>query len=238
MKSNVVSAAIFAAGLVSMPATAALAEDQGFYLRVDAGGAMSRNPGGNIYAGTGFGHDFGNTVAIGGGFGYVRELSPMFDLRADLTVTGYPNYVSTASANFGAGGSASTLSAKLGLDSAVGLASVYLDWKTQSMVTPYIGFGAGVAGINLHPIIYSINSSFSGTENGSTVSNFAYSAIAGVALHVAPAWAIDIAYHYVNAGDVRSSGIVTGPLGTTVSLPALKGTLESHAFSVGFRLAI
>lgn len=242
MTSHAFRAGVLAATLLCSTAPAALAD--GAYLRVDGGAQSSTSNGGDIYRGTGFGTDFGNSPVIGGGVGYSFDVTPLITIRGDLTVTGEPAFVKTASATVGTGGAASTLAGKLNLNATQGLISGYVDFNTATMFTPYLGVGLGVSENNLQPINYTIlqlstgNRVAAGTQAGSKIYTFAAVAMAGVSVDILPKIKLDLAYRYSNAGDVRTSGYITSPSGIVTALQSQKGTLESHGVTLGVRFTM
>lgn len=123
---------ILLAGLVSMPLVASaqaadysapepsdVSSNSGFYLRGDAGGSFLNWSGGS------------NDTALvaGGGFGYQWN----DNFRTDLTADWSGSYSVAPGAT---------------LDTTVVLGNAYLDWKNDSMFTPYVGAGIGYGWVN------------------------------------------------------------------------------------------
>ncbi len=120
------------------------------------------------------------------------------------------------------------------------LANVYIDLGTWSIVTPYVGAGAGLSfghyqtsstytqGNNVH-----YNPTYTDQSGGSTTQNFdrtssgtyysfAWALMAGVGIDVYDHTKIDIGYRYLNLGKI----------------PGVSGTLYSHEVRAGVRYMI
>jgi opacity protein-like surface antigen len=155
------------AGVVSLPLTvAANAADNnayvpdeaatmtGFYLRGDLGANYLTSPvPANVWA-----------FNAGGGFGY--QFSDNF--RADVTGNWTSNF------NVAPGATLSTADV---------MGNVYLDWKNDSPITPYVGVGAGYGWVNR-------------TGIGVNDQGVALGATAGVSMDMTSNLALDVGYHF------------------------------------------
>ncbi len=183
------AAAMLAAGIPAKAAPTFL------YGRVDAGGSF---PTGNELSG------FDPSPVVGAGLGF----SPLPFLRTDVTVSYRTGYSGSATDTTLLPGT--TVSEKSNIKSLVGMVNAYIDLPTIAGFTPYVGGGAGAARSELG------STSFSGggtqvTLNGVTKTNFAWQVGAGVAISILPTIALDIGYHYLDAGSLKgSTGVVFG----------------------------
>ncbi|HXW26881.1 MAG TPA: outer membrane beta-barrel protein [Xanthobacteraceae bacterium] len=103
----------------------------------------------------------------------------------------------------------------------VALANVYLDLGTWWCVTPFIGAGAGFAGVNLSNFQETAPFTFNANQNpnpnpimannfagGNTQWNFAWALHAGLAYKVTPTFSVELAYRYLNLGNAQSGAII------------------------------
>ena len=110
--------------------------------------------------------------------------------------------------------------------------NAYYDFKNTSKFTPYLSVGAGVTRIkneqDLNPV-YNFGEDLGLTD---TSNSFTWSAGAGVAYKVTENVALDLAYRYVDAGEIEfnNSSVDLGNFN-------LKSTadLTSHDYSLGIR---
>ena len=91
------------------------------------------------------------------------------------------------------------------------MGNVYWDIIRIGMFTPYLGAGIGLARNETHDADVASNSSFALLEaqlSGSSRTNLAYQAMAGLSLRLTSHCALDMSYHYLYAGEVayKSSG--------------------------------
>jgi opacity protein-like surface antigen len=144
----------------------------GLYLRGDFGWSWLTQSGSP--------HD--NTWTGGAGVGY--RYSDNF--RADITMDWSGKY------DLGGGD---------GLSTSAVLGNVYYDLKNDSMLTPYVGIGAGYGWVN-------------GTGAITDKSGFAVGATAGLSVDLTSNIAIDTGYHFqdimVSGADVTEHRIMTG----------------------------
>jgi opacity protein-like surface antigen len=180
------------------------------YARADAGGSF---PTGSDLNG------FGTSPVFGGGIGF----SPLPFLRTDLTVTYRSDYSGSATETVLPG---ITATANSDINSLVGMANAYLDLPTFGKLTPYVGGGAGVARNHLGGTTVTVGGA-STTIGGATRTDFAWQVGGGVAVSVLPTIALDIAYHYLDAGKFESASVA----GSTLS-----GKLKAHEVTAGIRV--
>jgi len=152
------------------------------------------------------------------GFGF--DSSPLFDLgvgyqfnnwfRADITGE-YHSRVGFSGTDFTTfpGGSTGSDVYQGGYTSWVGLVNAYADLGTWWCLTPFVGAGVGAAHISTTGLQDSGLSfapgvgSFGGASyfaNGSSVTNFAWAAHAGVAYKVTNNFTVELAYRYLDMG--------------------------------------
>jgi outer membrane protein OmpA-like peptidoglycan-associated protein len=214
----------------------------GLYLRGDVGGAFGNNvtfsdtnPGAancdlctsSLPATT------GNSVLFGGGVGY--RFNPMF--RTDFTL----DYIPSLKVNGTTVGPGAGTTAAADLNSLVGMANGYLDLdgflpNTFGPFQPYVDFGLGFARNDLG----SISGKFAGggpsfTQTGATTTNFAWGAGAGVAFPLTQNLSLDVAYKYLDLGQLRTGTAVTVG-GATVGVTGDKSDdLTAHTVTLGLR---
>ena len=210
---------VFGGLALILTATTADAAPTFLYGRIDAGGSF---PTGSDLKG------FDPSPMVGVGLGF----SPLPFLRTDATVSYRTEYSGSATDTTSVPGA--TLSEKSNIKSVVGMVNAYFDFPTVAGFTPYVGGGAGVARNELG----STTISSGGTQltiNGSTKTNFAWQVGGGVAINILPTIALDIGYHYLDAGSVKSS--TTGTvLGTPVSIGPASAKLRAHEVQAGIRV--
>ena len=109
--------------------------------------------------------------------------------------------------------------------------NAYYDFKNTSKFTPYVSAGAGVTRVKN---TQTLNPQFSEEVNlglSDTSNSFTWSAGAGVAYKVTENVALDLAYRYVDAGEIEFKNSVAQ------EAAKLKSTadLTSHDYSLGIR---
>jgi opacity protein-like surface antigen len=131
----------------------------------------------------------------------------------------------------------------------VALANGYIDLGTWNCLTPYIGFGVGVANLRFGPlsdqgVVGPINTAvyngFGPTGGGyaaeKTKTNFAWAVHAGVAYDVNPNLKLELGYSYLNMGSVNSGDIVSSFLNTNTRNNYIRlKDIQSHDFKIGMR---
>ena len=223
------------------PAAAQVSPPEGLYVRADIGGAFKRdftfrdtnpNAANCDLCSALFPSSTGSSAFFGAGVG--DRLSSMF--RADVTI----DYLTPVKVNGHITGTVpSTGSADL--DSIVGLANGYFDFDGAfphmfGSLQPYIS--AGIGGARNHLGTTTGVSSRIGpfTLGGASRTNFAWALGAGVGYALTPRLTIDLAYKYVDTGDVRNNGALTfgGPSFFQLT-PSKTGDVGVHAVTLGFR---
>lgn len=196
----------------------------GWYLRGDIAASNEIDPG--LLAAIPSSHrDWG--YAAGGGAGY--KFTDYF--RADVT----GDYLGSQTRSATLQGPLGPLgSAKATIERWDALVNGYVDLGTWSGLTPYIGAGIGVAGLNTFGTFTNVNgASFkSGAEDRF---NLAWAAMAGVSYNLAPHLVLDIGYRYLDLGTYRA------PRGTAIQqfvYSPQKTDLNAHEVRVGIRYQI
>jgi|HubBroStandDraft_4_1064222.scaffolds.fasta_scaffold32104_3 opacity protein-like surface antigen len=127
----------------------------------------------------------------------------------------------------------------------VALANVYADLGTWWCITPFVGAGAGFAGIQLsnfqETAIASLNpqtgANLINANNfapDTTQWNFAWALHAGLAYKVTPNFSVELAYRYLNLGNAQTGAIVgflNNPQGTVFHID----NISSHDVTLGVR---
>ena len=204
------------------------------YLRGDVGGAFSTNssfrdvnpsassallgPGGR------FKGNLGNSAFFDIGAG--ARLLPYW--RWDATLTYIPSLKFSGGDTLGHGSAESA-----NVDSLVGMLNGYLDLAGLApyafgMFQPYLDAGVGAASNHLA----TMDSSFgTGTIAGDTRTSFAWGMGAGVGYPIAPNTTLDVAYKYLDLGEMR-----TGTTdGAGAAITPLKADLHTHTVTMGLR---
>jgi opacity protein-like surface antigen len=125
------------------------------------------------------------------------------------------------------------------------LGNVYADLGTWWCITPFVGAGAGFAGVKLgnfsETAIASLNP-FTGANlinannfaTDTTTWNFAWALHAGLAYKATPGLTVELAYRYLNMGDAVSgpiTGFLNNPQGTLFNIK----DITSHDVTLGVR---
>jgi opacity protein-like surface antigen len=186
--------------------------------------------------------DIKDTYIFGGGIGYQWNNWLRFDFtgeyRADVKFKAIGTYFN---------GTDRAADVYDGDHSAVVvLANLYLDLGTWWCITPFVGVGAGGAyhktaalsdlGINTNGLGAS---AWGVTANDHTQWNFAWALHAGASYTVTPSFKVEVAYRYLNMGNVNTSEVLCGASGCgTGGGPRAYYTLtnfDSHDFRIGVR---
>jgi opacity protein-like surface antigen len=212
----------------------------GSYVRADAGVGFERNftfrdvnpSAANCdLCGALFPTTTGASAIVGVGAGY--RISPIF--RADLTI----DYLPATRAN-GHSTAALQSTGSSDLDSLVGLVNGYVDFAGFNpdrfgSFQPYVTAGIGVARNH-----FGATTGVSGvigpfTISDSTQRNFAWALGAGIAYALTPRLTLDLAYRYMNLGEVRTGGAV-GAGGAVFELtPSKTADLIVDTVTLGLR---
>ncbi|HWE73547.1 MAG TPA: OmpA family protein [Stellaceae bacterium] len=212
----------------------------GLYLRGDVGGAFGNDVTFKDTSTTGScllctateRSSTNNSVIFGGGIGY--RFAPMF--RADLTLDFMPSFKGRGSTT------PAGITSSAEVNSLVGLANGYLDFngfapRLFGKFQPYIDAGVGFAHNNLESTTGNIATipPTAITLTGSSRTNFAWGAGAGLAYAFTPNWAIDVAYKYLDLGRLQTGNRLT-VAGAPFSISALRSDdFTVHTVTVGFR---
>jgi opacity protein-like surface antigen len=127
----------------------------------------------------------------------------------------------------------------------VALANVYADLGTWWCITPFVGAGAGFAGIKLSNFQETAIASLNPVTGANLINannfapdatqwNFAWALHAGLAYKVTPNFSVELAYRYLNLGDAQTGAIVgflNNPQGTVFHID----TITSHDVTLGVR---
>jgi len=127
----------------------------------------------------------------------------------------------------------------------VALPNVYADLGTWWCVTPFIGAGAGFAGIKLANFQETAIAGLDPVQGGFLVNannfapdqtqwNFAWALHAGLAYKVTPGFSVELAYRYLNMGNAQSGAIVgflNNPQNTVFHID----NITSHDLTLGLR---
>jgi opacity protein-like surface antigen len=188
----------------------------GWYLRGDIGYEWGQIGGAN--SALGFPNPTSNTLGNGmtGGLGVGIKTQWV---RTDVTV----DYYAPMSYQGSVATSGDTTAKVSGLSA---LFNGYLDLGTWYRTVPYIGAGAGAARMRVSDYQSTVAPPFTaGLSNDQW--QFAWAAMAGVAINVAPNAQIDIGYRYINFGNLKSASDTNGAM-------TLKN-VYAHEVRVGLR---
>lgn len=201
-------------------------------LSPNATGSLPNGPVWNTHYG------IGDTAFAGGGVGY------QFNnwLRADLTgeYRIQSNY-RAGMAYYGFWANPPVFGAdqyNASLSTALFMANGYVDLGTWYGLTPFVGFGVGAAFHNFQGLTdYAVGVAGMGVARDTNVTNFAWSAMAGVAFNVTPNFKVEVGYRYLDMGRITSNPIVCSDIASCFG--------ERHSFNVasndvriGFRYII
>jgi opacity protein-like surface antigen len=211
------------------------------YVRGDLGGAFSTNTdvtdvnssASNALLGPGvrISGDSGNSVIFGAGVG--GRITPLF--RADATLSYMPSFQFRGTDNLGL---ASTETADI--DSFVGLVNGYVDFNGLAPnmfggFQPYVDAGIGFA-VNHVGTTHASLFGATATLSDETHTSFAWGAGAGVAYAIQPNILLDLAYKYLDLGEVRT-GTTLNVAGVTAQVGAAKAGLQAHTVTLGVRVS-
>jgi opacity protein-like surface antigen len=207
-----------------LAAGAVQAQPQYLYARVDTGGSFSTNAGKDVAV------DIGSSPIVGVGFG--AKVLPF--LRTDVTLSYRPGY------SFAAPPTPIEPPGTTGrgdVKSLAALVNAYYDFPSFAGFTPYVGGGIGVARNEVGTTTLSANANGAtvATLSGSTTTQFAWQASAGVSYSILPAVALDVGYRYFDAGEGRSGSTVTAG-GVSGPFPVQRGNIHAHEVQAGIRI--
>ncbi len=123
------------------------------------------------------------------------------------------------------------------------LANAYVDLGTWWCLTPFVGVGAGFARHNVTTLtdiglIADGSTGFGFAETDKTEWKFAWAVHAGVAWNVSNNLKLELAYRYLNMGDINTAVIGCNSTGCATAGPRAFYTLtdfHSHDFKLGMR---
>jgi opacity protein-like surface antigen len=189
-----------------LPATELMS---GWYLRGDIGYRYNHIDSVQSATPT-IGHDYNNVVGLGVGVGYKYQW-----FRSDVTF------------DYGARGRFRGITAaataqpqyKAKIEAITGLLNAYIDLGTWWGLTPYVGGGVGISYLS------SDDYANSALPVGETIPaaakwNFSWAWMAGLSFQIAPTWAVDVGYRYLDLGKAVSSRESTGNFTTWNDLSA------------------
>lgn len=110
------------------------------------------------------------------------------------------------------------------------LLNAYLDLnKNGGQVTPYIGGGIGFARLTTTNVAFENPDTGTGTWEGATTWNFAWSITGGLGIEVASNMIVDLNYRYVHLGTALAYTNLNG------NTPIVYDNINAHEFRVGLR---
>jgi opacity protein-like surface antigen len=220
----------------------------GWYLRGDIGFSAERagtfhedglNPPPTSVQNVGSGFETGGIWRVGIGY----QFTPW--LRADITGE-YRSPATWQSMDItNSGGTLIPEQVIVHKSEVVALANVYADLGTWWCVTPFIGAGAGFAGIKLANFQETAPFAFTpgvgpnilvanNFASDNTRWNFAWALHAGLAYKVTPGFTVEVAYRYLNMGNAQSGPIV-GFLNNAQNTVFHIDNITSQDFTIGLR---
>jgi outer membrane protein OmpA-like peptidoglycan-associated protein len=164
------------------------------------------------------------------------RFSPLF--RSDVTLDYIPSLHVSGHNSLLTG-----VSNSADLSALVGLLNGYLDLDglkpgMLGPLQPYLTAGLGIARDDLGRTTYSATGLPSGalTQNGSTRTNFAWGVGAGVGYALTSNLTIDLAYKYLDLGEMRTGSVGT-VFGASIATTPIKADLQVHTVMLGLRFA-
>lgn len=112
------------------------------------------------------------------------------------------------------------------------MANAFYDFQNDSLFTPYLGFGLGLAYLDTK---YKANTFNGGSYSGSTSHdqvNFAWNVGGGVAYSFSDTMALDLGYRYLDLGEAKTGSITQGGFSGSNKID-----YTAHQFSVGVRFS-
>lgn len=196
------------------------------YGRVEAGGAFTRESGGNALDGTGFGSSFGNGPLGGGALG-IRLGNPADMLGVRLEAAGQYRGALGVDRDVALGSTAVRLNGDATSWWAGG--GLYLDALVMDGIRAFAGGGAGLAVNKLDGLSYRLPNGASSDEGGQTRRDLGWFVSVGADFPVFDGFRASLAWRYENSGYLETTGIVVDRAFGIVSEQApLKGRLAQH----------
>jgi opacity protein-like surface antigen len=112
-----------------------------------------------------------------------------------------------------------------------------IDLILNSRITPYLRFGIGMSQNDPSTYVFVQDSNQNNNDNypGKTTKNFAWQVGSGVNFFSNEKYSVDLEYMYVDRGSIETEGYtITGNNEQVVALP-IKGNLNDHVFTLGFK---
>lgn len=231
------------AGLVVALASPVAAQSTGFYVRGDVGIALGTSSNEFDTAPGADNASLGNTMIWG-------RLDPgvMFDVGAGyrfapfLRFEGSIGYIPSMAFSGNFNGSSSN-TAQASVSALVGLANAYLDFaglfgRLPGNIQPFVLGGAGFATVTNSGENDYNNGRYSNTFSGATVTNFAWTAGAGVGVPISPRLTLDVTYRYLDLGQRFVGQLLTSPSGPPEFLTYDRANLQVHTIMVGLRFEL
>ncbi len=206
--------------VVSVPSAVPVPEyTNGWYVRGDIAYGLMVDPE-MTQSGARFGREsMDDTWGFGAGFGYIFNEN----FRGDLTI----DYRLDADVT---GGDRLTGSQyETGVQSTVGLANLYYDFRVHETFTPYIGAGLGFSYNETDTLSVFNGGALVADIAGKSEPSLAAAAMAGFSYNLEGGWLVDAGYRYLYLGDAKS-GNFNGVI-PEVSID----DISSHEFRVGLR---
>lgn len=170
--------------------------------------------------------EIGKSAVFTGAWG--TGLSP--SLRGELELAYHPDYA--IDERLSAAGTAIAVDGEI--DATSLMANLYYDFPMHGF-TPFVGLGAGASRNQIHDIRNTaLDGPYAGLAvigKGDRTTSFAWQAILGSEIAINGNLSLDVSYHYVDLGDLRTAANSAGG----VTEPASEGDLRIHDIRLGLR---
>ena len=217
-------------GLLLLAATAACAADAPpppFYVRADIGISSPVTFSGD-YAlkASGLGGSMNGRAVGDVGIGYAKPISDLL-VRAEIVGAKRQDFEMRTRSTTGL----ATFEATSTVKQFTVMGHLIAEYQGRFPARPFAGFGVGYARNEIGALPLTFNGVPLTTEGGTTRGNFAWTATGGLALSVSRNLVVEVSYRWLDAGNVRTSGIdkVFGPL------RAVQSRFTTHEALVGLR---
>ena len=118
----------------------------------------------------------------------------------------------------------------------VGLANAYVDLGTWNRITPFVGAGIGFASIHMNgPRDVNLTTLGSVTGVSKTQTRMAWALHAGLGYDLTANWKAEVAYRYLNLGDVESGRVTCAGAPPSCPYTVKIKNLQSHDLKFGMR---
>lgn len=211
------------------------AQARGFYARFDAGVAISAPTSMSFPDQSTDPTDFSSATSAIGSIGVGYRFT--FPFRVDGTISYLPSLALTGHPRI----EGSDVTDKTKVDSLIAMVNGYLDFKPFGRFRPYVDGGIGVTRNATHHFTETaVGTTATVSLSDETRLKPAWSVGAGIAVAVAKRVTVDIAYRYIDLGEIRQGTALTlSDSGGSVTVPFPDGTkapLEVHLLTVGVRV--